>query len=65
MVEVYPLDRYHFISCLDGIQKDLLVRLLWVRISLYYLALDEVFFSVEVTCSGSVSGKSIFRDDIN
>jgi hypothetical protein len=31
----------------------------------FFLAFDEVFFLVEVTCSGSVSGKSIFRDDIN
>ncbi len=63
MVEVYPLDRYHFFSCLDGIQKDLLVRLLWIRTS--FFGVRRGIFLVEVICLGSVSGKSIFRDDIN
>jgi hypothetical protein len=27
MVKGYPLDRYHFVSCLDGIQKNFIVEI--------------------------------------
>jgi len=36
MVEGDPSDRYQFLPCLDGIQKNLLVILLWIRIYFWH-----------------------------